>query len=166
MGHTCAHAHESFNGGIWECACGDGAMLKVLGSKGNDVFSSDLYDREYGEAGLNFLASERPADNIFTNPPYNSAQQFVEKGVELANNKLALLLRLAFLEGGHRAKTIFTDCPPSRVWVFSERITFYPRGVKVKGSGATAYAWFVWGNSHKGETNLNWIKPGFKKAYS
>jgi len=64
---------------------------------------------DQGEAGLNFLASERRADNIVTNPPYNSAQQFVKKGVELANNRLALLLRLAFLEGGHRAKTIFTD---------------------------------------------------------
>jgi hypothetical protein len=30
------------------------------------------------------------------------------------------------------------------IWVFSERIAFYPTGVTVKGTGTTAYAWFLW----------------------
>lgn len=158
--------HESFEGDIWECACGDGAMAGVLKSYGHDVMSSDLYDRGFGETGIDFLQADRGAKNIITNPPYNSAQKFVEKGVELAENKMALLLRLAFLEGGHRSNTIFSNCPPSRIWVFSERITFYPRGAKVKGSGTTAYAWFVWDKAHKGQTQLGWIKPGLKKLYS
>lgn len=42
----------------------------------------------------------------------------------------------------NRANTIFARNPPSRVWVFSERITFYPAGAEAKGSGTTAYAWF------------------------
>jgi hypothetical protein len=33
---------------------------------------------------------------------------------------------LAFLEGVNRWNTIFSRMPPARVWVFSERITFYP----------------------------------------
>lgn len=158
--------YEAFEGDIWECACGDGAMSKVLASKGNTVISSDLYDRGFGEAGVDFLASERRADNIVSNPPYNSAQSFVERAIKTADKKIAFLLRLAFLEGAHRANTIFTECPPSRVWVFSERITFYPSGVKVKGSGTTAYAWFVWDKDAEQETKLGWILPGMKKAYS
>jgi len=158
--------YENFDGDIWECACGDGAMSRVLESEGNHVTSTDLYDRGYGESGVDFLSEVRSASNIVTNPPYNSAQKFVEHGVNIAQNKMALLLRLAFLEGGHRGKTIFTDCPPSRVWVFSERITFYPSGVKVKGSGTTAYAWFVWDKHAAPETKLGWILPGLKKAYS
>jgi len=47
-------------------------------------------------------------------------------------------LRLAFLEGANRANTIFHKAPPSRVWVFSERITFYMKGAQVAGSGTTA----------------------------
>lgn len=158
--------NERFDGDIWECACGDGAMTSVLASRGAKVFSSDLYDRGFGEPGVDFLTADRRADNIITNPPYNSAQGFVERGLQQANNKLALLLRLAFLEGSHRAKTIFTDYPPSRVWVFSERITFYPSGVQKKGSGTTAYAWFVWDKSAESGTQLNWIKPGLKKRFS
>lgn len=158
--------YEHFDGEIWECACGDGAMSRVLESNGNNVSSSDLYNRGFGEAGVDFLQSKRRSNNIITNPPYNSAQKFVEKGVELAGSKLALLLRLAFLEGAHRSRTIFSDCPPSRVWVFSERITFYPSGAQVKGSGTTAYAWFVWDRQHTGQTELGWIRPGLKKLYS
>jgi hypothetical protein len=124
--------NEKFSGEIWECACGDGTMSKVLEETGCAVLSSDLYDRGYGEVGLDFLTSTRYADNIVTNPPFNCAEGFVASGVKHARRKFALLLRLAFLEGGNRARTIFSKCPPSRVWVFSERITFYPTGATVK----------------------------------
>jgi hypothetical protein len=76
------------------------------------------------------------------------------------------LLRLAFLEGANRANTIFARIPPARVWVFSERITFYPKGVDPKGSGTTAYAWFVWDKDATGSTELKWFKPGYKARFS
>jgi hypothetical protein len=52
------------------------------------------------------------------------------------------------------------------VWVFSERITFYPKGVDPKGSGTTAYAWFVWDKDAASATELKWFKPGFKAKFS
>lgn len=158
--------NEKFEGEIWECACGDGAMSRVLAETGCRVTSSDLYNRGYGEGGHDFTATERMADNIVTNPPYNSAEGFVASGVKHARQKFALLLRLAFLEGANRANTIFSKCPPSRVWVFSERITFYPAGAEVKGSGTTAYAWFVWDKDAPSGTHLCWFKPGYKARYS
>jgi hypothetical protein len=154
--------NEQFDGEIWECACGNGAMSEVLARTGNRVFSSDLYDRGYGTPGINFLGTERRAPNIVTNPPFNSAEGFVQKGIQVAEKKFALLLRLAFLEGGNRQRTIFSVCPPTRVWVFSERITFYPEGAEQKGSGTTAYAWFVWDKASKGGTELKWFTPGYK----
>lgn len=156
---------ERFDGGIWECACGDGAMSRVL-EKAAPVVSTDLYDRGYGEGGVDFLEADWCADNIVTNPPFNAAEGFVRQGVKLARRKFALLLRLAFLEGANRANTIFAESPPSRVWVFSERITFYPSGVTKQGSGTTAYAWFVWDKDATGGTELKWLKPGYKARYS
>lgn len=158
--------NERFNGSIWECACGDGAMSAVLAQAGGTVESSDLYDRGYGETGHDFLATKRRHANIITNPPYNSAEGFVATAIERADRKFALLLRLAFLEGANRARTIFHKHPPSRVWVFSERITFYMKGVERAGSGTTAYAWFVWDKDHTGSTELAWFKPGYKARYS
>jgi hypothetical protein len=158
--------NEKFKGDIWECACGDGSMSRVLENTGQKVFSSDLYDRGFGEAGYDFLKPARAANNIVTNPPYNCAEGFVASGVGYAKRKFALLLRLAFLEGANRANTIFAKIPPSRVWVFSERITFYPIGVEPKGSGTTAYAWFVWDKEAPSKTELKWFKPGYKARFS
>ena len=157
--------YEKFQGDIWECACGDGEMSNVLENIGT-VYSSDLYDRGFGDSGIDFTTSERKASNIITNPPYNSAENFVHKGVELANKKFALLLRLAFLEGGNRQRTIFAQYPPSRIWVFSERITFYPKNVEKKGGGTTAYGWFIWDKDASSKTEVNWFPPGLKKQFS
>lgn len=157
---------ERFVGDIWEPACGDGAMSEVLTEPGNHVISSDLYDRGFGEAGQDYLTTRRRAPNIITNPPFNSAEGFVATGLKAADRKFALLLRLAFLEGANRANTIWHKSPPARVWVFSERITFYPKGAQIAGSGTTAYAWFVWDKDHSGTTELAWLKPGFKARFS
>lgn len=157
--------NENFKGDIWESACGDGAMSDVLANASGSVRSSDLYDRGFGEVGIDFLDTEHRAENIVTNPPYNAAEGFVRTGLIAANRKFALLLRLAFLEGANRQRSIFSTAPPSRVWVFSERITFYPAGAKIKGSGTTAYAWFVWDRDASG-TELKWFKPGYKAKYS
>jgi hypothetical protein len=85
-------------------------MSKVLGETGCAVISSDLYDRGYGEVGLDFLTSTRYADNIVTNPPYNCAEAFVARGVKHARRKFALLLRLNFLEGAYTAIAGATTC--------------------------------------------------------
>jgi len=64
---------ERFDGSIWEPACGDGAISKVLVEAGYQVVSTDLIGRGYGQGGLNFLKSTKPlAKNIITNPPYGA----------------------------------------------------------------------------------------------
>jgi hypothetical protein len=158
--------HEVFEGRVWECACGNGAMSEVLSEAGYDVTSSDLYDRGYGTGGVDFLASEQHTENVVTNPPYNAAEGFLHKALESSSSKVALLLRLAFLEGINRQHSIFLEKPPARVWVFSERITFYPAGAERKGSGTTAYAWFVWDKKSAGQTELKWLKTGYKAKYA
>ena len=158
--------NEKFRGDIWESACGNGAMSEVLEDTEQTVTSSDLYDRGYGEIGIDFLEPKRRAANIITNPPYNAAEGFVRSGVKSAEHKFALLLRLAFLEGANRQQTIFVKVPPARVWVFSERITFYPAGAVQKGSGTTAYAWFVWDKDAPSATELKWFRPGYKARYA
>lgn len=60
--------NEKFSGDIWECACGDGTMSKVLEVTGCTVPSTDLYDRGYGEAGLNFLTYDTPTTSSPTRP--------------------------------------------------------------------------------------------------
>ncbi len=154
--------HESFEGVVWEPACGDGAMAEVLTNSGLQVFASDLYVRGYGKHSTDFLTYDQVFPNIITNPPYNLAEKFVLCALEKSEKKVALLLRLAFLESAGRQRNIFQKFPPSRVWVFSERVTFYPKGEERESGGTTAYAWFVWDHSYAGPTELKWISLGRK----
>lgn len=45
---------ENFSDKVWECACGEGHLSKVLESKGYDVISTDLIDRGFGTGGGRF----------------------------------------------------------------------------------------------------------------
>lgn len=45
-----------FHGNVWECACGDGRLAERIKAKCPfaEVYSSDLYNRGYGESGVDF----------------------------------------------------------------------------------------------------------------
>lgn len=71
---------EEFDGDIWEPACGDGRIAKVLRAHGHAVVSTDLHAYGHGEAGVDFLRETAPrAKHIVTNPPYGRglADRFV-----------------------------------------------------------------------------------------
>ncbi|NBU58329.1 MAG: hypothetical protein EBS23_00835 [Betaproteobacteria bacterium] len=61
---------EHFDGDIWEPACGDGRIAKVLERHGHPVVATDLYPYGYGATGVDFLREREPrAKHIVTNPP-------------------------------------------------------------------------------------------------
>lgn len=148
---------EKFTGLIWEPACGNGAICKVLIESGHEVMASDLVDRGHGIARRDFLLEWNEfVPNIITNPPFKMAVEFARNAIFLASDKVALLVQLRFLEGIERKK-LFLDHPPSRVWVFAKRLPM-PSGEEdgTKG-GMLAFAWFVWDKTHIGPTQLGWI---------
>jgi len=149
---------EKFDGDIWECACGDGAISKVLEQHNYKVYSTDLINRDYGETGIDFLMETQISDNIITNPPFKLSLPFVYKAIELANKKVAFLCRITFLEGVARQK-MFQETPLENVYIFSRRITFTNpnNGNKTHGGGMLAFAWFVWNKNYTGKPKLNWI---------
>ena len=73
-------------------------MSRVLEQTGLPLYSSDLYERGYGDAGKDFLNPFRSADNILTNPPYVTsaamrrlpAEYRHEPGLALAAGKQGL----------------------------------------------------------------------------
>ena len=105
---------ESFSKRVWEPACGAGHLSKVLVTHGHDVTSTDLVDRGYGTPGVDFLATFDPVDSdIVTNPPYKYALEFVQHAIDVVTDghKIAMLLRLNFLEGKKR-RELFDTAPP------------------------------------------------------
>jgi hypothetical protein len=151
-------AVEAFPGTVWEPACGDGAISLLLRRAPGvtQVTSTDLYDRGYGESGVDFLIAQRQANHVVTNPPYKLAQPFVSRALEVARHKVAMLLKLNFLEGQRRRP--FLEASPLRtVYVFSKRLSFNKGNEASKGNGVLAYAWFVWEHGHRGAPQIQWI---------
>lgn len=152
---------EKFRKRVWEPACGDGAISRVLQENGYEVESGDLIDRGFGKTGYDFLFEQRAwAPDIVTNPPFKLATEFVRHAQRVTGGKIAMLLKLGFLEGPTR-EDIHSQL--ARVWVIRRRVTFLKDGKEFSRSngkgGIHTYAWFVWDIQHRGPVGLNWL-PG------
>ncbi len=160
---------ETFSPYVWECACGEGHLSEVLKKRGYKVKSSDIIHRGYESTEvIDFLkVSKNDVKNdfsrdIITNPPYKYAKDFVEHALDISmdNTKIAMFLKLTFLESKARRK-LFNKYPPKIIYVSSSRLqcakngdfTTYGKGVGT----AVAYAWFVWEKGFKGAPTVRWF---------
>ena len=151
---------ESFGKDVWECACGEGHISKVLKAHGYNVYSSDLIDRGYGFGKIDFLqfnATNEYDGDIITNPPYKYAKEFVEKALAVVKpgHKVAMFLKLTFLEGKNR-RELFKKYPPKCIYVSSARLQCGKNG-NFDGTSMVAYAWYVWKKGHVGDPKVRWI---------
>ena len=142
----------------WECACGKGNLSRQLEKIGYEVKSTDLFDYNYGVAGVDFLECDEVFNgNIITNPPFKLVNEFIKKGLELASDRLYIFARIQILEGLKRYEEIFRINPPVYVCPFVKRIKCEINGEFPKES-AICYAWFIWDNKdNNGETKVKWL---------
>ena len=149
---------EQFSHRVWEPACGEGHLSKVLAKHEYQVASSDLVDRGYGTGGVDFLKCSHVWDgDIITNPPYKYAKEFVEKSLELVptGHRVAMFLKLTFLEGQGR-RELFKNSPPQVVYVSSARMNCGKNGI-FTGTSAVAYCWMIWQKGYTGPTQIKWF---------
>ena len=160
---------ERLQGTIWEPACGQGHISKVLHRHypNAEITSTDLINRGYGVGGVDFLSDEVDSsikyitDNIITNPPFSLAQEFIERALSLATKKVIMFAKIQLLEGEKRRK-LFDKFPPKYVYVFTKRVTPLNNGTTHNEFGkpwasTMCFAWFVWEKGFKGEPTIRWI---------
>jgi hypothetical protein len=155
---------ESFDGPIWEPACGEGAIAKVLTDHGHAVVSTDLYAYGFGESGVDFLRQrEHQAKHIITNPPYGNglADRFLRHALTLAEQtggKVAMLLNLASL--CHPVRTAeWQSAPPARLYAIDD-IVCWPHGEYGPPPvyfTKHRYVWAVWTPEHAGASAFWWL---------
>jgi predicted RNA methylase len=155
---------EAFDGSIWEPACGEGHIAKVLVKAGYDVVSTDLIPRGYGAGDVDFLRESAPrAKHIITNPPYGRGlgDAFVRKALELtaeAGGSVAMLLNLASLCHPTRHE-LWTMRPPAVIYALDELIC-WPEGRPELARSSTAthrYCWVIWKPGHAGRPAFWWL---------
>lgn len=150
---------EPFAGSVLDPACGGGNVVGRCLARGLEAYGSDLVDRANGIFPvIDFFDVADPVANIITNPPYGVAEQFIQHALAIADRKVAVLVRLAFLEGRRRYARLFKPTPPARIWQFSSRISMPPgdSGAEAKG-GAVAFCWIVWDRQHSGAPAFGWL---------
>lgn len=127
-------------------AFGDRAALQVLdvdpGAPGLRLIRSGGSVRDVVSVGdfLQMVPTNRQ-DLVLGNPPYRQAELHVRKALSCLTDggTLAMLLRLAFLEGKRRIP-FWAKRPATKVYALSERPSFSGDGA----TDATAYGFFVW----------------------
>jgi hypothetical protein len=127
-------------GPIWECACGDGRLGRGIGAK----VMTDKYPQN-GSAPLDFTTDAPPAADLiaFTNQPFNDADAFLARGLDLldagALRGLVLLLRHDHFMGGGKVAALNravleVHCNWRPIWIPDTR-----------GNPRWAFAWVYWG---------------------
>lgn len=149
--------------GNWlECCVGQGHIANVIENKFNcKVTGIDIVDRGFPNTIVgDYLQwdTDIKFDNIISNPPYSLGGEFVEKSMELLNEngKLAMFLKIQFLEGLKRDK-LYEDYPPKYIYVFRSRMATWNNGEKLDLNGkkwatTMCHAWYIWEKGYIGDT--------------
>ena len=153
---------EQFAPVIWEPACGEGHISKVLQAHDYEVISTDLVYRGFGDPEpLDFLKEtlEGFEGDIITNPPYSAGLEFVQRALESIRpgGKVAMFLKVQFLEGQKRG-AFFKDTPPRTVYISRSRLSCAKNGDFERfPNSAIAYAWYVWEKGFTGDPVIKWF---------
>jgi predicted RNA methylase len=145
---TEAILHHLPSGDVLDPGAGTGAILSVVAAQdpqrkrlGYEL--SESHARLARDAGHAVILRDAlsdvpwtPARVVLMNPPFNLAQEFVDRAL-LEAPVVCALLRLNWLAGLKRAS--FHRANPSDVYVLPRRPSFTG-----KGTDACDYAWFVW----------------------
>lgn len=156
---------------VYECAAGLGHLVEILLCLNYDVVSTDIEDRSGWENFKKNIGKVHVRDflklqkgeigfkTIITNPPFKTAVDFVEKGMELLDDgqQMMLLLRIQWLESARRYE-LFKKYPYKYVYVYVKRANCYPNGDETKESGACCFCWVIYEKGFSGEPILRFIE--------
>ena len=129
--------HVTFEGLVTEPCAGDGAMVKPLIDAGYIVEASDIRPMAPGIIERNALEID-PAQNIVTNPPYGEMRPLIDHWLATTEGKVALLVRINFLEAQSRVPLLTGSNTPEKVIVVAGRMKVFGKVSQFP------HIWVVW----------------------
>lgn len=137
------------SGQVWEPAAGSGKMVDVLKLHFPNVVGTDA---QQGESFFDFECAGA-AEMIFSNPPFDQAQKFIEHALKLmepCKGVVVMLLRVDFDSAKTRAH-LFDDCP---AWY--KKVVLLKRIMWFKGDSSPSYnhAFYIWDHRNSGSATI------------
>lgn len=163
---------ETFDGLIWDPACGAGSVIDGCERSGVQCVGTDIVARKgqhpaWFRGRHDFLTLRSPfVRNIITNPPFGKGlltEAFIRHALALDIDKLAVFTDIKFLTSAKRARGLYAAMPPDRVWMLTPRPSCPPgayleAGNKA-GGGTADFCWLVWDlKTPYVSTTLGWLK--------
>jgi hypothetical protein len=139
----CVFDHVPWARRVWEPACGEGNLVRVLADNGFNVYATDIKD---GEDFFSFR-DNRDCEGIVTNPPYEDSAVFIQHAIDLmqpVNGFVMMLLPIDYACAKTR-RQLFAD---SNVFAkkieLTKRIVWFEREDEKKAAPSENHAWFLW----------------------
>lgn len=143
---------------VLEPCAGKLAIVNALGGcEHNEIYTNDInpdMPTQTHQDYRNMDVQGNWLETIITNPPFNIAQQVIEKALQdvVEGGEVIMLLRLNFL-GSQKRKTFWDSAPLKHIYILSKRPSF-------AGDGKTdsiEYMWAVFERGYEGKATIEVI---------
>lgn len=161
---------------ILEPSAGEGNLIdrffELTGNKmdGYDIIArrNDIIEQDYFKKDFS-----NQYDVIITNPPYLKDSKNTKEGLAdfilkslkevKTGGTVIMLLKTLHLESKVRYEKLYKEFPPSKLYIYADRIDCYRDNDKNYKQGAISYSIFIWSNkkedrSFDKDTKVDWIR--------
>ena len=146
--------HLSKHNNWWECCAGDGVIKDV---SNQIALATDLFPRRKDILKSDILTCEKPngIDAVVTNPPFNIAEEIIERILCEFNLPLLFLVRVEFMNALKRKSL---QDRVAHMDIVSELIKFEAEdGRIINGNGTGRCAWFYMTPSKNETQTVSWV---------
>lgn len=161
---------------ILEPSAGDGTLVdRFYQCTGNKMDAYDIISRREDIIEQNYFLKDfsNQYDVILTNPPYlkdtaktkEGLAEYILKALKevKVGGTVIMFLKTLHLESKVRYEKIYKHYPPSKIYVYADRISCYKSNDTSKPQGAISYSIFIWQNKKDDgtfdkDTKLDWIR--------
>jgi len=163
-------AKERFVGPVFDPSCGQGNIVTALLAAGYEAWGNDIVRRvplttAWWRGERDFLTEPCEYANIVCNPPYfggKGTEAFIRRALEVTEGKVAVFVDRRFLTGQGRARGLYRDHPPARIWEITPRPSCPPGAYleagNIAGGGTADYAFIIWDlTAPPGPTVHGWL---------
>ena len=161
---------------ILEPSAGENVLVdRFYELTGNKIDAYDLISRRDDVIEQDYFTADfsNKYDIILTNPPYlkdtmkttTGMADYILKALREVKigGTVIMFLKTLHLESKVRYEKIYKDFPPSKLWIFADRISCYKNNDTSLPQGAISYTVFMWCNKKEDgtfdkDTKIDWIR--------